>query len=59
MVTGQPTSCQAPSPKHLFLPDETLDLLNTSDARHLIVLLGAVSNSKMDALLGRGEEVEL
>ena len=42
MATGQPTSCQAPSPKLLFLPDETLDFLNTTDARHLIFLLDAL-----------------
>ena len=42
MATGQPTSCQAPSPKLLFLPDETLDFLNTTDARHLIVLFWCI-----------------
>ena len=42
MASSQPTSCQAPSPKLLFLPDETLDFLNTTDARHLIFLLDAL-----------------
>ena len=42
MASSQPTSCQAPSPKLLSLPDETLDFLNTTDARHLIVLFWCI-----------------